>query len=367
MVAYTGFQFQPGTTVYYSFGVHAFWSNAYGNQIDSITTAAYQNYTISAINTWSSQLNISFAYTANAANADLTINWGLIDGYGNVLGAQQSYDPNGNGIVSGNGEGLSAIFMDIYDYRDFSGVIKHELGHALGLSHYGTSSRLMYPYYSGQEITQRDIADAAELYGYNSTGSNSNDHFSGSSRSDIYRASGGNDVVSGLGGNDILYGNVGLDSILGGSGDDTLYGGQNSGSLSGNPGAYRSGIEYVWGGDDKDLIYGNHGTDVLMGQAGNDTLYGGQDADGLQGGYGDDRLYGNLGADSFYYNFFGEGNEGNDSIYGFSASHGDQILLTNATVTSHTATNYGTDIILSTGTKISLVGIYDYAEVTVTV
>jgi Ca2+-binding RTX toxin-like protein len=363
VATYTGFQFQPGTVVYYSFAVHSYWDSLYGDYIDAITQSTYQNYTISALQTWSSKLNISFVYSSSAQNADLTINWASIDGRGNTLGLQTQYDPNNNGIVSGPNEGLSAIFMDIYDYTDFYGVIKHEIGHALGLGHYGNTRTLMYPYYSGQTITQSDIADAAELYGYNYTGTVYADSFSGSSKADIFSGSWGNDRIYGEAGNDILYGNQGIDSIIGGGGNDTIYAGQNSGALTGTPLAYRDGVEYVWGGDGNDMIYGNHGTDVLMGQNGNDTIYGGQDGDGIQGGYGDDRLFGNLGADKFYYNFFNEGFEGNDTIEDYSASQGDALHLTNSSVLSTQIVDSGIVLTLTHGTTISLIGIYDYSSI----
>lgn len=364
MAKYTETQFLPGTNVYYSFGVHPLFSEYDGYDITGIDSATYRNKAANALEIWDDNLNFNFIYTANPLYADLTINWALVDGPSGILGFHAAIDPDGNGIVSGPNEGLSVIFMDIEDYATFDATVRHEVGHAIGLGHDESRDDLMNSNLGGYEIiTAYDVSKAAELYGYNASGSTNSDRFTGSGLGDRYSGRSGSDTISGGAGSDILYGNHGLDVISGGSGSDTLFGGQNEGAFTGSPLAQREGTEYLWGNSGNDILYGNHGPDILMGGTGNDTLFGGQDNDGLQGGYGDDVLYGNAGSDVFYYNFFGEGNEGSDFIYGFTASEGDVLSLTNTSITSSAVTSLGTTLTLSVGTEIALIGVFDYIEI----
>jgi Ca2+-binding RTX toxin-like protein len=364
MARYTETQFLPGTNVYYSFGVHPLFAEYDGHVVAGIDSATYRNKATNALEIWDDNLNFNFVYTSNPLYADLTINWALIDGRSGILGFQAAIDPNGNGIVSGPNEGLSVIFMDIEDFRTFDATIRHEVGHAIGLGHDESRDDLMNSRLSGSEtITAYDVSKAAELYGYNATGSGASENFTGSRLGDRYSGRSGNDTISGGSGSDILYGNHGLDRIDGGSGNDVLFGGQNEGAFTGAPGAQRDGTEFLWGGSGSDILYGNYGTDVLMGGTGSDTLFGGQDDDGLQGGYGDDILYGNAGADAFYYNFFGEGNEGHDTIIDFSPDQGDELNLTNADIASTTSSFSGLSVTLTTGTKISIIGVFDISEI----
>ncbi|MBE7638593.1 hypothetical protein GUA87_17185 [Sneathiella sp. P13V-1] len=78
-------------------------------------------------------------------------------------------------------------------------------------------------------------------------------------------------------------------------------------------------------GDSSDESYtGGINDDFLSGMGGNDTLFGGDGDDYLNGGAGDDQLHGGAGADLFVY----EGiNDGDDTIFGFDASQGDEVDL----------------------------------------
>jgi Ca2+-binding RTX toxin-like protein len=360
MGLYTGFQFTPGTNVYYTYEL-PFGLSSYG--VYEITNS-YRATVRSVFEEWDDELNFNFVFTSSYAKADVIVAF-VVGSPGGVLGVAVTVDSNSDGIISGQYGDGAAIFMDYYDTRYFRSVLRHEVGHALGLDHDETPGSLMNSRLFGNEtITDYDVAKAAELYGYDATGTSGSDVFRGSSRGDRYFGNSGADTISGMGGNDILYGNNGLDYLYGGSGNDTLFGGQNDGSLTGSPAAQRDGIEYLFGGDGNDILYGNHGSDILLGEGGNDIIYGGQDADGILGGYGNDVLFGNAGADAFFFNTFGEGNEGHDTIYGFSSAQGDSLVLTNASVASSAATAAGLTLTLSTGTQITLIGVHDISEVT---
>lgn len=61
------------------------------------------------------------------------------------------------GIHSQNGRKFSQEELDI--------IIRHEIGHALGLGHDEDKKSIMYPYVlRGQSITQNDISKLLELY-----------------------------------------------------------------------------------------------------------------------------------------------------------------------------------------------------------
>ncbi len=95
--------------------------------------------------------------------------------------------------------------------------------------------------------------------------------------------------------------------------------------------------EYGAGYEDDDILIGGNGVDYLDGGTGNDILVDGFGADNLSGRDGDDHLgaisdgnndylYGNGGADSFY--FYAEGiGIGADKVKDFSSSDGDHLIL----------------------------------------
>src|SRR5262249_45687887 len=154
-------------------------------------------------------------------------------------------------------------------------------------------------------------------------GTDGDDTLAGSSGPDIIRGLLGRDVISGGDGADLIYGNLGDDTIdntpLGAAGSDTIYGGQGNDSI-GAPGAI---------GDD--LIYGNFHNDTIQGGDGNDTIYGGQGNDFIVengGATNSDRLFGNLGADTFDFsapNPSGISQATADHIADFSDAQNDRI------------------------------------------
>jgi Ca2+-binding RTX toxin-like protein len=133
-----------------------------------------------------------------------------------------------------------------------------------------------------------------------------------------YRIEGnlGADFVKGGSGADKMYGGLGNNKAGGGPGNDSLYGGAGDEHLSGG-----DGEDEIHGGEGDDLdVDSNHGDDLLYGGLGdemevdgdhdNDLLYGGPGDDGgaptsenlrnhgLRGEGGENRVYGEDGADT---------------------------------------------------------------------
>lgn len=209
------------------------------------------------------------------------------------------------------------------------------------------------------------------------------DVLAGSADSDRMIGGDGWDRLAALGDDDILYGNVGLDTLDGGAGDDRLYGGRDDDLLYGGGGddtliggansepvyVLRDGVavlldgrDTLSGGASEDVVYGNQGDDLIDGGADDDTLYGGQGNDRLSGGEGDDILFGGAGTDIFAYRAV---DDDSDTIRDFDVS-ADQILLA-AGVTVTSRFDFGADAVLrlSTGTRITLVGVADPDDVAV--
>jgi Ca2+-binding RTX toxin-like protein len=152
-----------------------------------------------------------------------------------------------------------------------------------------------------------------------------NDEVVGGAGSDTLYGGQDNDTVAGVDGRDLLYGYLGNDNILGGAGDDTMYGGQGNDSFRSEAG--------------DDLVYGNFADDILNQPSpingGNDTLYGGQGNDLIieaNGVAGVDRMFGNLGADTFDFQIAGPTVSGQtdataDHIVDFKDSENDRVKV----------------------------------------
>jgi Ca2+-binding RTX toxin-like protein len=129
----------------------------------------------------------------------------------------------------------------------------------------------------------------------------------------------GNDTITGSYGPDDLHGGGGNDTIDGSYGEDHLYGdGDNDTLRAGNDSGYNfldggAGNDVLHGSYGNDELFGGAGFDRLFGYAGNDIMNGGTGLDVLRGGDGDDslngggdddvedRLYGEGGRDTFYW------------------------------------------------------------------
>jgi Ca2+-binding RTX toxin-like protein len=179
---------------------------------------------------------------------------------------------------------------------------------------------------AGNDILDGGTGDDG-LYGYEGddqlTGGEGIDYLNGGTDNDVLTAGAGNDKLYGEAGDDELYGEAGDDYLNGGSGNDALYGG--------------SGNDYLKGYDGDDTLNGGTGDDSLYGYSGNDTIITGDGEDKVYAGDGDDQiyagsdnqtdyLYGEDGADTFYFQVQGEG-IGTDYVKHFYSDSGDQLVL----------------------------------------
>ena len=120
---------------------------------------------------------------------------------------------------------------------------------------------------------------------------------------DWLRGLGGDDVLYGDGSenpatgfNDHLEGGVGSDQLFGGPGDDVLFGydaAENAQTLGDS--------DQLAGGDGNDALYAGSYADSLSGDAGIDWLLAGAGNDSVSGGDGDDTLFGDSGTGSLIF------------------------------------------------------------------
>ncbi len=163
-------------------------------------------------------------------------------------------------------------------------------------------------------------------------GREGNDKLYGEAGNDYLKGEAGNDILDGGAGNDKLYGHEGVDTLYGGEGNDTLYGGEGNDKLYGE-----AGNDYLKGEAGDDTLDGGAGNDYLYGYAGSDTIITGDGYDKVYAGDGDDHIYANSdgekdylygedGADTFYFDVEGEG-IGEDYVKYFNREAGDKLVI----------------------------------------
>ncbi|HYH18980.1 MAG TPA: hypothetical protein VD995_10220 [Azospirillum sp.] len=106
----------------------------------------------------------------------------------------------------------------------------------------------------------------------------------------------GNDSLAGTPLDDVISGAGGNDTLLGGGGKDVLAGGSGNDSLSGDA-VGQSADDVLVGDGGHDRLDGGGGNDWIDGGEGNDTILGTTGADTLNGGSGADSIYGDFLAD----------------------------------------------------------------------
>lgn len=264
------------TVLYYTFDTSAVDPNRAAEVTGGVTAfnAAQQSATVSALALISAITGITFAFTAQASQADLHFASANLTtpASAGLASWSNSYSFSGQNIVS-----YTADAWVYLDNVEFSGVnttpsvgttgfeiLLHELGHAMGLKHPfegpvlmptaldNTSFTLMsYTDSGGPYSNYRtlDIAALRFLYGDDGLGGPLGQ--GGTAR--FLTGSPNNDTLTGTAGDDKFEGGAGNDTIAGGAGTDTAI-------FSGN----RAGYTVTWNSGEVTVV-GPDGTDRLTG------------------------------------------------------------------------------------------------------
>lgn len=305
-----------------------------GSTVDfgSLVSFDYQAVLRQALAAWSHVANIEFLQVADdgtaigkSETATLRFAAGAIDGQDNILAHAffPSSNPIGGDLAFDTGD--ASLFATPHN---FFLVAAHEIGHALGLDHEQTNLALMNPYFNEAlaGLQADDVNGIRAIYGVqdfapssyympdavtNITiidnpsvskifGNSGHNTITGNDAANEIFGGAGNDVLVGNGGNDRLAGGVGTDTLNGGAGvdiavyDDKAWGdltvslknaGLNTGVAAGDKYVAIEGLAL---GSGNDKVYGNEGANVLSGGAGNDAIWGGGGADRIDGGAGMD-------------------------------------------------------------------------------
>lgn len=248
-----------------------------------------------------------------------------------------AYYPYVNNQSSSTGDYVIDVTHGDKLYGNDIGILLHEVGHAVGLSHthdgdltlvsrLDNFSQTVMSYNFAATPTDdlgpldvqalQDIyGTAANMNGWNYGFANGVFEVSASARDDRIMGVEGPNVLKGRNGDDLIVGRDGDDKLYGGNGDDTLLGMDGADELYGGKGNdllvsrvqddfnYADpGSHLLVGGAGDDVLLGGDGEDLMLGGGGNDRLKGGYGNDTLTGGRGSDVLFGDGGADVFSFN-----------------------------------------------------------------
>ena len=208
-----------------------------------IGDAASQSAIRQAFAKWESVCNIDFVEVGDSSTVDIRLGWDYIDGSGPTVGeCYSSWNTSTN--VTFDADIRFETDADWTYSPSSSGayfyvVALHEIGHAMGLSHYDGADVVMNTYTGGAaDLTQGDIEGARALYGWTPPPPPPTTTYSGTSANEKFdidtalaltmRGWGGDDFLWGGTGNDTLYGNDGDDYLVGGPGSDIMVGGKGN-------------------------------------------------------------------------------------------------------------------------------------------
>ena len=269
---------------------------------------------------------------------DPTIDFGKVD-----LGSNGRAGPRWGGV---DGElriyDAFAVFRSEIDLSTRPDLLRHEIGHTLGLKH---------PFENGETLPNRFQNNGFTVMSYtpDPDGEGDGDRYEildvlalqylwGASRSseprgrivDLEGLADGAVVVVGPGdgvdaivaGSTVLAAAIDLRpgtlSTLGGDALAAVAPGASVGTAVGGRGGDRldgsNAGETFRGGGGSDVIVGRGGADEVRGGAGKDVLYGGRGADALFGGGGSDRIFGGIGFDEVF------AGGGADTVFGGGGS-----------------------------------------------
>ena len=172
-------------------------------------------------------------------------------------------------------------------------ILRHEIGHALGLKH---------PHYGSPNLADDVDHLGSTVMSYNDGGGIYSGHVLGPLDEDAIQflygpgSADGSQAASwswdpstatltqaGFAGDDSLFGVATVDLVSGHAGNDVIHG--------------RGGNDRLDGGAGADRLFGGRGEDLLLGGGSNDRLDGGEGRDRMVGGAGDDAYQVDDGAD----------------------------------------------------------------------
>ena len=211
----------------------------------------------------------------------------------------------------------------------------------------------------GDDLIRGGLNFGGSVDGLN--GDAGNDTIFGDGGFDVLNGGDGDDYLDGGNQADNLYGGSGNDMLIGGAGFDRLFGGDGDDSMdagtSGDALLGEGGADTMDGGAGDDRLLGGSGNDMLIGGDGNDSLYGNAGFDTLDGGAGDDILRGDFNGDTFIF----EDMNGNDTVVGFDAFSGTEVLdfsglstINNLTQALAAASTVGGSTVIDTGAGNSI-------------
>lgn len=226
-------------------------------------------------------------------------NWNYLT----LLSATQAafIDDQGNGVLDFSGDVfINKSLLTGPDFEIPTGLLLHEIGHALGLKHVNAT----FPGDTSQIVFGGTVLHDETL--------------------DVLFDTTSNTVMSYNGLEPLSLGALDVDAIQHIYGTNAQDGTQVA-SYSWN-GTELTQTGYAGVGDVmrgisvRDIMSGDSGDDLLFGLGGNDNLDGGAGNDRLFGGTGNDTLVGGSGADTFFADLFQSGSAQSDVIDDFDAN-----------------------------------------------
>lgn len=156
-------------TVSYSFATQNY-AEQFGTFDSFIIDPSYQAEITSSLSAWESVADIRFVEELDSPSTDIRFGWREIDGSAGVLGQTTipstgklndvviALDSTEDWFLGGNAP---------IEQIDFSSVVTHEIGHAIGIDHSESEQALMAAEYSSSIFTIQpdDINAVEEIYG----------------------------------------------------------------------------------------------------------------------------------------------------------------------------------------------------------
>lgn len=152
---------------------------AFANGTTDIAADAERQAVRDAFALWSGVTPLTFDERSYAVGADIVIKWASgahgdsspFDGVNRVLA--HAFIPGSGGDIAGDVHFDDAEVWTLSTRAsgvqpiDLVSVAAHEIGHAIGLAHSGSTQALMYPYYSGSHrfLSADDVSGIQSLYG----------------------------------------------------------------------------------------------------------------------------------------------------------------------------------------------------------